>query len=175
MVPVHLPTVVAARELIADLVDNPMSLSEVEGHAPDPGLNPIYATYLTRSDEFAAVCSTSISLAAVLGSALALIPDTVARECAASGELTENLKDAFDHVVNICASLLCSESTPHVRLGRTYPSLDEMPEEAQALLADAGPALHMTIKIEDFGELGSMSFVTRKIRTSPSTSPAQVG
>ena len=148
-----LPGKDATADLLNGLLDG-VTLTVVE---PGEGWNTV-ATYVTDDDELVAVCVAELGLAAACGTALGMIPAATVEGVIRSGSLPENLGENFREVMNICAKLLCSDETPHVRLLSLHHSPDDASEEVRQLIAAPRERTDLEVEISEYGK-GRLAFL----------------
>ena len=100
------------------------------------------ATFLNDEDELVALCACDNSFVAYSGAALSMIPPNTAEEMAKSGQITEAVVANFHEVMNICSKLMMSDTSAHLRLGKTLS-----PDQSASAIA----ALETSATDSEFG------------------------
>jgi hypothetical protein len=151
---VLMPTADATARMLEGLLGRKVSISH--GSAGDIAWA---GRYITRSDELAAVGSADMSMVALAGSALSMVPAGAAQNAANSGDPTELMVENFNEVLNVAASLIIDAGSEHVRLDGIIPAADL--DEATAALAKNGETRKdFVVDIDGYGK-GTLSFVTQ--------------
>ena len=161
MAEIHVPEILELGQQIGTLVGRTASVSESEGRNRfEKSCHVAY--YVTREDALAGFCVVDLPLAAFLGAALAMMPSETAKEEINSGELGEDLLDAYYEVANIMAALLCADGSPHVRL----LGIDDagMPFESAVLSTIKDPCRRIDIQVavDEYGS-GALTILTAHI------------
>jgi hypothetical protein len=118
------------------------------------------ATYISQKDEILVICLCEIELAAYLGAALVVLPQRAAKEVADKGVLDGPAAGGFRECMNICAALLCSDSTPHVRFANNFPHPKAAGAEAMAVVTKPARRVDYRIDIEGYGG-GGLAFLIK--------------
>lgn len=158
---IHVPGNQELGQQIGTLVGRAAVVSESEGRNRfEKSCHVAY--YVTSEDALASFCVVDLSLAAYLGAALAMIPSDIAQEEIDSGELGEDLLDAYYEVANIMAALLCADGTPHVRL--LGIDVAGMPYESAVLatIKDPGHRIDIQVDVDNYGS-GVLTLLTARI------------
>lgn len=142
---IHVPGNQELGQQIGTLVCRVAEVSESEGRNRFEK-SCHFAYYVTSDETLASFCVVDLSLAAYLGAALAMIPSDIAQEEIDSGELGEDLLDAYYEVANIMAALLCSEGSPHVCL--LGIDVAGMPFESAVLTTIKNPGHRIDIQVD---------------------------
>ncbi len=142
---VPLPEPGALRELLAQLSGHAVGAQRAAARL-EPGPTVQAATYLGREGEMLALCLCEIELAAYLGAALAVLPQRVAKQIADTGRLEGPAEQGYRETMNVLASLLCSDTTPHLRFAESFP--DPKAAGAAALALLSGPARRADYRVE---------------------------
>lgn len=150
---IPLPGPIAIAELLEALLGQEVRVARAEAKAIVPSF---VAAYLTPEDELAACCVADVEIVTVVGAAMAAVPPGAAKELLAAGPPPENVVENFREVVNVLASLLCSDDTVHVRLATLHgPSL---PEEITDRIDGATQRVDFALEVPGYGS-GHLSFL----------------
>ena len=112
------------------------------------------ATYVDREDKLVAICACDRPFVTYSGAALSMIPATVANEMIEGAELTDAFVANFHEVMNICAKLMMSDDSAHLKLQKTLSPA----ESADAISSlTEGQSCTFTLDIPQYGK-GALSF-----------------
>ena len=114
------------------------------------------ATFIDDEDKVVALCACDIEFVAYSGAALSMIPPDIANEMISGRSVTDAMHDNFYEVMNICSKLLMSDSSAHLRLGKTMSP--DSAAEPIAALQDSGKITGFGIDIPNYGK-GTLTFV----------------
>lgn len=106
-------------ELLESLLGREVKCAWTPGNHPLPEAGQV-AVYSDDADGAVAVAVADLGFICRTGAALVMVPPGGADEAVETGEVPEQLRENFAEVVNIMASLLNSDATPHVRLTETH-------------------------------------------------------
>ena len=154
---IKVPTRAELREVLAGLLGD-VSVSDAK--PPADAANDCVSVYVDDQKKLAAVCVVGFDLAVAAGAAIALVPAGVAEEARDAGKLSSSLRDNLREVMNVLATLLCSEETPHVKFTTLHLARAEAGAEALALAAKPAGRLDVGVDLGDYGS-GSLSILTR--------------
>jgi hypothetical protein len=148
-----LPARASFRDLLRDLVGQPVTVRPGSPLSLDPSRPSYLAGYRFDAGEAAAMAVADLTLAAAAGAAIGMMPpkETLA-EVDEAGALEGDLLEFFHEVVNVAARLLNSPSTPHVVLRSLDPVPGEVPEDLAAMATTPSVRHDWTVGIEGYGE-----------------------
>lgn len=110
------------------------------------------AVYSDDDEVAVAVAIADAGFICRTGGALVMVPSKGVNEAADSGEIPESLHENFAEVVNIMASLLNSDETPHVRLTAVVPRGEvEAHPEALAIMDAPAKRRVFDIHVDSYG------------------------
>lgn len=115
------------------------------------GSNSTLVTYIDDDDLLVAACICDLELAANAGCALSMMPASVAKDAIKAKKLEPAMLDNLYEVANILSTLLMSDKTPHLRIGKLYPDVAKLPPEVQELLKKTKGKAHFTLNIPRYG------------------------
>ncbi len=140
---------------IAELLEGLLGRSV--GCAWTPGTHPLpdsgrVAVYSDDAERPVAVAVADTPFICRSGGALVMVPTKGVEDAIAADEIPEQLGENFAEVVNIMASLLNSDDTPHVRLTQIHDR-HATPSDARASTIVSEPAKRRVfdVNIEDYG------------------------
>jgi len=151
---VLLPTADATTKTLEGLLGRKVSVSF--GSAGDVAW---VGRYITRADELAAVGVADVSMVALAGSALSMVPAGAAQNAVSSGDPTELMVENFHEILNVAASLIIDAGSEHVRLDRISPAA-ELDEETTTLTKSGATRKDFVVDIDGYGK-GTLSFVSQ--------------
>lgn len=157
MAEIHLPARSELREVFAGLLGD---VAVQEGKPPADAPSDCVSIYVDDTGQLAAVCVVDFPLAVAAGAAIALVPASVAEEARDGGKVTNQLRDNLREVMNVLATLLCSEDTPHVKFRALHLTRAEAPADALALAAKPAARLDVNVDLGDYGA-GALALLVR--------------
>ncbi|MEM1145068.1 MAG: hypothetical protein AAGI88_20980 [Pseudomonadota bacterium] len=116
------------------------------------------ALYLDDNDAPIAAAVADYPFAAYSGAALTMIPPGGAQDAVEEGDLGNSILENVNEVFNICSRLLMNDSSPHLRLGPIYTSMDEVPEDQAAVVKGPNGRADIAATIPNYGS-GNISFM----------------
>lgn len=131
-----------------------------EARPPAEAATDCVSLYVDDQNRLAAVCIVCFDLAVAAAAAIALVPAAVVGEAHVAGELTGSLRDNLREVMNVLATLLCNDETPHVKFSALLLARAEMGPEAIALVARPAARLDVGVDLGDYGG-GTLSILAR--------------
>lgn len=109
------------------------------------------AVYIDDEGSPVAISMCDISFAAFAGSSLSMIPAGGARDAVKSKDLSEDMLNNLNEVMNIISSLFMNKDTPHLRLETIYPNAGELPENALAMASAPVGQANYEVEIPRYG------------------------
>jgi hypothetical protein len=152
----HVPSAAAVGKLLSDLLDRFVAVKAVPKLSV-PAASAV-STYVFEDGTLAAACVCDLGFAAAAGSALALIPASLAASVIKTGKLPENMAENLTEVFNVASSLFASVAGKRVRLRELTPPGVSAPSDARALLNVAGWRLDLDVTITGY-PVGKVSLV----------------
>ena len=110
------------------------------------------AVYVSDDDELMALCVCNLSAAAALGSALSMLPGSVAEEAVVRKELPETLEENLYEVLNVCARFFNSPYTPHVRLSRVVEVQEGLDPALEGAFGSLSAGLALQVRVAEHGQ-----------------------
>lgn len=162
MAQIHVPEVDDFADQLGALVGKRANISEHGSPLSFDASTAQSGIYVTRDDHLAAILRVDLALGAHLGAALAMIPLDASTEAIKEGKLDADLFDAFREVVNVMASLMCRDGSPHVRLASVNSCDPSLRDEFFSTLRDPETRLDLEVEIEDYGS-GTLNLRTRRL------------
>ncbi|AXV05404.1 CheY-like receiver [Euzebya pacifica] len=161
MADVPLPDREALRDLFSDLLSKTCAVERIDdGVALSPGTVAVIAEYVDADGEAAGAAIADLPFACRSGSALVMMPPTVADEALEAAEIDGDMFDCFKEVVNVLSRVLNSPDSPHVKLRGMYRVGELLPGGVRTLLQDGDRRRHFTVDIEEYGT-GVLTVVSR--------------
>lgn len=146
---IPLPDRAEVRKLLAGLLGE--VTVEVVAAPPDAATDSV-SLYVDDNGEVVSLCVGSLGFATAAGAAIALVPPNVAAEARTEGVLTRSLAENLREVMNILATLLCSEESPHVKFCGLHPTRSTLPVEIREFAANATCRLDLNVALGEYGE-----------------------
>ncbi|RZS91393.1 hypothetical protein EV189_0634 [Motilibacter rhizosphaerae] len=122
------------------------------------------ATELATTAEYvdgigtAAIIVADLSFSAYAGAAIGLVPKGGADDCIDEKQLFPNVKENFDEVLNVLASMFNNPGQPAVRLHKTYGLRELPPNDTLQMSRQTGRRLDLVVDIQGYGK-GGISIV----------------
>ncbi len=116
------------------------------------------ATIILDDGSVSSIITADLKITVYVGSCLAEIPLDQAKKYISKDEMPENVTENFREVLNIISSTFNKPDLPHVTLGETYTSLEDVTDEHISAIRGSSRRRDMTIEIPDYGE-GQMSIL----------------
>ncbi len=158
---IPLPLQEAVRDLLGDLLSRGCAVDKSEDRLTlDPETPAVIAAYVDTDELVAGVAIADLPFACRSGSALVMMPTTVAEEALEAASIDGDMLDCFKEVANVLSRLMNSPDTPHVKLGGMYRTGELIPGNVRTLLRDASRRRDFAVTIEEYGE-GRLSVITR--------------
>ncbi|HBR97242.1 MAG TPA: hypothetical protein DD979_07670 [Gammaproteobacteria bacterium] len=155
-----IPKKIEVQQMLGMLYDNEISVEDAEPIAAQEDPKAMVAVYVDDNDVPVTACTCDFNFTAYAGGALTKIPQGGAAEMAETGEFSQMIMGNFYEVMNICSRLFMNSQTPHLRLEKTYPKLDDAPGEVTTIFTEAASNVGFKVNIDGYGE-GQLSFVSR--------------
>lgn len=150
---IPLPVQEAVRDLLGELLNKGCAVEKAGAPlALGPGAPGVVADYVGDDDGLAGVAVADLPMACRSGSALVMMPTTVAEEAIGAGAIEGDMLDCYREVANVLSRLLNSPSTPHVKLRRVYRTGELVPGEVRALLRDGTRRRDFWVDVQEYGE-----------------------
>jgi hypothetical protein len=110
------------------------------------------AIYVNDDSSPVAASVCDVSFAAFAGSSLSMIPAGGARDAVKSRDLSVDMLNNLNEVMNIIGSLLMDKDTPHLRLETIYADAGELPENALAIVNAPTGRANYEVDIPRYGK-----------------------
>lgn len=153
-----LPSRMAVREMLMDMLDRDVSVAPSRPWAPSPGDPGAAAVYLDDGMRLRALIACDLELSVALGASIALIPKKAAADCVAEGRLTEDMVENLNEVVNILAGLFNLPDRPHVKLYALHVPGMPLPTDISAQLRTYGKREDLKVEVAGYAS-GRLSLV----------------
>lgn len=153
-----LPSRLAVRELVGDLIGRDLEIGDAEPIANDP--TNVIAVYTTDGNIPTAVSVTTLAGACWIGSALGMLPKGGAEDAIKEGVLPEMMGDCCYEVLNVLSAVFNVPEAPHVRLFAMYRPGDDIPNDVMAMTQILGSRLDISMDIAGYG-VAPLSVVVR--------------
>lgn len=158
---IPLPLQEAVRDLLGDLLSRGCAVDKSEDRLElSPDVPAVVAAYVDTDDVVAGVALADLPFACRSGSALVMMPTTVADEALEAEQIDGDMLDCFKEVANVLSRLMNSPETPHVKLGAMFRTGELIPGPVRSLLRDATRRRDFAVTIEEYGD-GRLSVITR--------------
>ncbi len=144
--------------LLEDLLARPVEVYVATPWTPDPDEEATFAVYADVSLRVRSTVMADLALSAYLGSSIALRPVHHARRAITGRQLTDELRENLDEVLDICAAPQNGGSIPRTTLYRVHHAGENRPDWVARLGAVVGRRLDLVVRISGYGA-GRLSFV----------------
>lgn len=150
---VPLPTAKDVRELLEGLLGREVGI-RTGGDMVDPteGGGALVGLYVDRFLALRGMCLLDVPLAAYVGAAIGLVPARTAEESAVAEMLEPPLAENAGEVLNVLASLMNAEGTPHVRLDRLYEPREALPHDAAPWVKAYVRRCDLFVDVQGYGQ-----------------------
>lgn len=156
--PQKLPSTMAVREMLMDMLGRDVTVSPSKPWAPSPGDPGAVAVYLDDGMRLRALIACNLELSVALGASIALIPAKAAAECVAEGRLTADMTENLNEVLNILAALFNLPDGPHVKLYALHDPGTKPPEDISGQLRTYGKRADLKVEVAGYAS-GRFSLV----------------
>ena len=155
-----LPTRAALRDLLSDLVGQPVAIAEATAQALQPERPARGAVYRRDDGTVAALCVLDRELATAVGAGLGGLPapGAAAVEAEEDGDLGGELDEYVREVVNIVAKLLNAPGAPHVALRDVRRLPGEVPSDEASVLLTPRRRVDYRVRVDGYPQ-GTVTFV----------------
>jgi hypothetical protein len=106
--------------------------------------------YVSDGGQPVAACAMDLSLSAVMGSALSMLPPTVCKEAITNSMLNDSMKENLKEIMNICSRLLMDDFSAHLKLGSMHPARG-LPRNAAVMLTEVHHRAHFHLSVPRYG------------------------
>ena len=153
-----LPTSDQIKKLFGNLFINKIDIKACEPWDPKTDTQYTVASYKLDNETPMAVAMVDLPAGASLAALLTRIPRGSVEDTLQEKKLSENLQDNLNEVLNICAKLLNSNESPHVKLAAVYQA-PPLPEVITQIYSNKAAQVDYTLNIDGYFE-GHLSFIT---------------
>lgn len=153
-----LPPNMIVRDMLMDTLGRDVKVGPSEPWSPslhDPGA---VAVYVDDGMRLRALISCNLELSVALGASIALIPAKSAAECVTERQLTDDMVENLNEVLNIMAALFNRPDTPHVKLYALHVPGKPVPADLAGQLRTFGKRTDLKIDVAGYGG-GRLSLV----------------
>lgn len=120
------------------------------GAATDAASNAYVAVFVADDGKPVALCACDIAFAANSSAALSMLPPAIAKEAAKTKQLTDVMVANLGEIMNIGTRLLLTDTSPHLKLERVYPSAG-VPAAAAAICGAAQGRVDFDVGLAKYG------------------------
>jgi len=154
----QLPAAKDVRDMLADLLGKPVTVSPGAPVTPTPSAPVSVAVYVDPGMAINAICVLDLAASAYTGGALALLPPGGCQDAVEEDRaLTPLLAEALHEVVNVLSALLNTPGAPHSKLHRLHAAGEDLPGDIAGMLANFN-RIDLAVEIPGYGK-GGISFV----------------
>ena len=149
--PTMFPPVKVLRDMLSDLLGRGVEVAPADPWSPsvsDPGA---VAVYVDDGSRLRGLICCDLSLSVSLSASIALIPANTAASCLEEGQLTDDMVENLNEVLNILATLFNLSDGPHVRLYALHVPGEQPPADLCAQLRAYGKREDLTIEVAGYG------------------------
>lgn len=116
------------------------------------------ALYVGDDGKPLALCAADALLAASAGAALSMLPPAVAKDAAKSKDLTDVMVGNLQEIMNICSRLVMTDTSPHLKLEKVYPS-KSLPPSVTGVMTGAQGRIDFELNVPKYGP-GTLSVLS---------------
>lgn len=146
-----IPREKALERLLGGLVGIPVSVRRESFDDPQSETPGVYAEYVDDGERLGLVCFANHELVNGFGAALAELDASVAHEANERSVVHDECLEGFREVVNVLASGMNTDLTPHVRIQGVRAVPGEVPDAVHALRKRPAARCSYRIALDDFG------------------------
>lgn len=153
--PAHYPVPIQEdiRDVLVTLLGRAASVDKTKTRLDFDGeRRGVVEEFITDDDRVDALCIYDNEFAVRAVAAIVMVPPGVAEEDLKGGGMPDHHVECAHEVVNVLSRFLNSESTPHLRLGKTYQLPCELPEVVEQILAGPQFRRDFVVYIDGYGE-----------------------
>lgn len=156
--PSAIPPIMAVRDMLMDMLGRDVKVGPSGPWAPSLRDTGAVAVYVDDVGRVRALISCNLELAVTLGASIALIPAKTAAGILEEGQLTEEIQENLNEVLNILAGLFNPPDGPHVKLQALHAPGQPPPADISAQLRAFGRREDLKIEVAGYGG-GRLSLV----------------
>lgn len=157
MVPA-MPPRASVRDLLADLLSQPVSVAGSAAQQLDGGRRAQLAVYRLDDGTTAALCVAELELAVAAAAAIAGQPASAVTSATRQGDLDGELAECFRETVNVLSRLLNSPTTAHVTLAGVHAVPGQVPADVARLALAPAARADYRVTVEGYGA-GTLTFL----------------
>ncbi len=120
------------------------------GGKPDRTAAAYFAVYVADDGKPVALCGSDILFAANASAALSMLPPPAARDMISAKRLSDEMLANFGEIMNICARLLITDTSAHLKLSAVHEARS-LPADAAALLGAPAGSVEFEITFPRYG------------------------
>ena len=151
MTVVPLPAPYRVRTLLEDLLGREVEVEPAPPWSPLRADEGTLAVFVDDDTVPRTVAVLDPRLSAYLAAAIGLVPARTARRAVADGELGDDLEENLHEVLNVLASVLNGEDSPHVRLYTVHHLGGDATPEVLTLGGELGRRLDLAVHLSGYG------------------------
>lgn len=153
-----LPDAGQVARMLSDLVGRSVTCKAGKPVAPAPRQPVAAARFVGADGRPVAALLLDLPMAASAGAALVMLPPVVAADAVKAGALGPNIAENLLEVLNVCAGLFNSPTTPRVRFADVVTG-EKLPDAVAALAKPGAARLDLEVAIPGYsgGRLSALS------------------
>lgn len=137
--------------LLGGLVNVPTHVARAPFTGPEREVHALLAEFVTDDEQLAVLAYADHDVVNYVGGAMGSVEVETLQEANTKPELHGASVESFREVVNVFASCLNSEFTPHVRLANIHEFPGELSEEIKELWRAPRARRSYRVSVEDYG------------------------
>jgi hypothetical protein len=149
--PLPLPNPKDIRDLFADLLGRPITVSPGEPLLADDLKHALVSVYVDDGKRMAAVVGLDLALTIYAGAAIGLLPPGGAQDCVKDKEVTPTVGENVREVCNVLTAVLNRDGGPHVKLYNVAMPGEDAAADARAQLLALGNRLDLKVEVGGYG------------------------
>ncbi len=150
-------------ELISSLLGDEVPVSKTEGELLTLEDFSVVGDYiLSESSQSVSVCALDLRLVNWLGSAIAMIPATAAKEDIGNKRISDEVKENIQEILNIAAAVFNKSDQAHHKFQTLFhPAEGELPDPVKKIIDQPAKRVDFDVDVPGYGS-GKLSFFAGK-------------
>lgn len=153
-----LPSTSDIEETLGMLFGDDTFIKPIKALPVKAGNGNFVSIYVNDGGDPVAASVFDVAFAAFSSSSLSMIPAGGAKDAVKSGQLSDDMLENLNEVMNIISRLLMDGDAPHLRLQTVYEDAGELPEKALAMVNAPAGRIDCEVSIPRYGK-GNLSLL----------------
>lgn len=147
-----LPSTNDVKDLFIMLLGDNTTVAKADPMSLEAGKKQLTATYIDDARKLQAAVICDLPMGAYAASRLTMIPPAGAQDAVDEGGLSSMMLDNFNEVMNICVTLVTSDTSPHLKLDTVNQDVSSIAEDAKEVIAAPGERIDFDIEVAGYGK-----------------------